>query len=114
MAVAIRQTWPGAVRGFCSTLVSFAIHRAYTQCSMRYGIGKNAVTGFVTTVFFRGFSCTSMAKEKIINIRVDAELKKKAKKLAENDGRSLSNWILRLIQNEITKSSKRKSGAESS
>lgn len=44
-----------------------------------------------------------MAKEKIINIRVDAELKKKAKKLAENEGRSLSNWILWLIQNEIRK-----------
>ena len=42
-----------------------------------------------------------MAKEKIINIRVDAELKKQAKKLADNDGRSLSNWILRLIQNQI-------------
>lgn len=45
-----------------------------------------------------------MAKEKIINIRVDADLKKKAKKLAENEGRSLSNWILWLIQNEIKKS----------
>ena len=44
-----------------------------------------------------------MAKEKIINIRVEADLKKQAKKLAENDGRSLSNWILRLIQNEIRK-----------
>lgn len=42
-----------------------------------------------------------MSKEKIINIRVEADLKKQAKKLAENDGRSLSNWILRLIQNEI-------------
>ena len=42
-----------------------------------------------------------MAKEKIINIRVDAELKKQAKKLADNDGRSLSNWILRLIQQQI-------------
>ena len=50
-----------------------------------------------------------MAKEKIINVRVDAELKKKAKKLAEDDGRSLSNWILRLIQNEIKKSDKSKS-----
>lgn len=45
-----------------------------------------------------------MAKEKIINIRVEADLKKKAKKLAEADGRSLSNWILRLIQNEIKNS----------
>jgi predicted HicB family RNase H-like nuclease len=45
-----------------------------------------------------------MAKEKIINIRVEAELKKEARKLAENDGRSLSNWILRLIRDEIKKS----------
>ncbi len=44
-----------------------------------------------------------MAKEKIINIRVEADLKKKAKKLAETDGRSLSNWILRLIKLEIEK-----------
>ena len=47
-----------------------------------------------------------MSKEKIINIRVEADLKKQAKKLAENDGRSLSNWIVRLIQNEIKKSDK--------
>jgi len=45
-----------------------------------------------------------MAKEKIINIRVEADLKRKAKKLAEIDGRSLSNWILRLIKLEIEKS----------
>ena len=45
-----------------------------------------------------------MSKEKIINIRVEADLKKQAKRLAENDGRSLSNWILRLIQNEIKRS----------
>lgn len=44
-----------------------------------------------------------MAKEKIINIRVDADLKKKAKKLAESDGRSLSNWIVQLINQEITR-----------
>ena len=42
-----------------------------------------------------------MPKEKIINIRVEAELKKQAKKMAENDGRSLSNWILKLIKREI-------------
>jgi predicted HicB family RNase H-like nuclease len=45
-----------------------------------------------------------MAKEKIINIRVEAELKKQAKKMAENDGRSLSNWILKLIKREIEQS----------
>jgi len=48
-----------------------------------------------------------MAKEKIINIRVDAELKKQARKLAENDGRSLSNWIVRLIQTQIKLSRQR-------
>ena len=42
-----------------------------------------------------------MPKEKIINIRVDADLKRQAKKMAEEDGRSLSNWILKLIKKEI-------------
>lgn len=44
-----------------------------------------------------------MRKEKIINIRVDSDLKKQARVLAEKDGRSLSNWVLRLIQAEIKK-----------
>lgn len=48
-----------------------------------------------------------MAKEKIINFRIDAQLKKEAKKLAESDGRSLSNWITQLIEREI-KQAKRK------
>ena len=48
-------------------------------------------------------------KEKIINIRVDSELKRQAKRLAENDGRSLSNWILRLIESEIKKDKKSES-----
>ena len=48
----------------------------------------------------------SMAKEKIINLRVDSDLKRKAKKLAEQDGRSLSNWITWLIEREIRKSKK--------
>lgn len=42
-----------------------------------------------------------MAKEKIINFRIDAQVKKEAKKLAEADGRSLSNWITQLIEKEI-------------
>ena len=48
-----------------------------------------------------------MAKEKIINIRVEMDLKKRAKRLAERDGRSLSNWILRLIEKEIKKETKK-------
>jgi antitoxin component of RelBE/YafQ-DinJ toxin-antitoxin module len=48
-----------------------------------------------------------MAKEKIINFRIDAELKNKAKKLADSDGRSLSNWITLLIEREIKKARKK-------
>jgi antitoxin component of RelBE/YafQ-DinJ toxin-antitoxin module len=48
-----------------------------------------------------------MPKEKIVNFRIDGTLKSKAKKLAEADGRSLSNWITLLIEREIKKSRKR-------
>ena len=48
-----------------------------------------------------------MPKEKIINFRIDADLKNKAKKVAEADGRSLSNWITLLIEKEIKKSRKK-------
>jgi antitoxin component of RelBE/YafQ-DinJ toxin-antitoxin module len=48
-----------------------------------------------------------MAKEKIINFRIDGDLKSKAKKLAEADGRSLSNWITLLIEREIRKARKK-------
>ena len=42
-----------------------------------------------------------MSKTKILNIRIDPELKKKAKKLAEADGRSLSNWVTKLISSKV-------------
>ncbi|WP_164513320.1 hypothetical protein [Thiosocius teredinicola] len=48
-----------------------------------------------------------MPKEKIINFRIDADLKTKAKKIAEADGRSLSNWITQLIEKEVKKSKKK-------
>jgi len=48
-----------------------------------------------------------MAKEKIVNFRIDGQLKKEAKKLAEADGRSLSNWITQLIEREV-KAARRK------
>jgi predicted HicB family RNase H-like nuclease len=47
-----------------------------------------------------------MAKEKIVNFRIDGQLKKDAKKLAEADGRSLSNWITHLIEQEVKKGKK--------
>ncbi len=47
-----------------------------------------------------------MSKSKIINIRISPELKKAARKIAEEDGRSLSNWITRLIEKEIRKAKK--------
>lgn len=42
-----------------------------------------------------------MSKTKLLNIRIDPELKKKAKKLAESDGRSLSNWVTKLISAKV-------------
>ncbi|MCB1724539.1 MAG: hypothetical protein KDJ39_12690 [Gammaproteobacteria bacterium] len=48
-----------------------------------------------------------MSKEKVINFRVDAQLKKQAKKLADADGRSLSNWLTRLIEREVLQATKK-------
>ncbi len=48
-----------------------------------------------------------MPKEKIINFRIDAELKNRARKLAEADGRSLSNWITLLIEKEVKRNRKK-------
>ena len=42
-----------------------------------------------------------MSKTKVLNVRIDPELKKKAKKLAEADGRSLSNWVTKLIASKV-------------
>jgi len=43
----------------------------------------------------------AMSKTKILNVRIEPELKKKAKKLAEADGRSLSNWVTKLIASKV-------------
>lgn len=51
-----------------------------------------------------------MSKTKIINIRIDPDLKKKAKKLAEADGRSLSNWVTKLIASKVASADKDASG----
>ncbi len=54
---------------------------------------------------FRKFWTTTllpaMSKTKILNVRIEPELKKKAKKLAEADGRSLSNWVTKLIASKV-------------
>lgn len=47
-----------------------------------------------------------MTKTKVLNLRIEAELKKQAKKLAEKDGRTLSNWVTRLIRREVEKADK--------
>jgi len=49
-----------------------------------------------------------MSKTKILNLRIDPDLKKAAKKIAEDDGRSLSNWVTRLIQREVEKAKGKK------
>lgn len=48
-----------------------------------------------------------MPKEKVINFRIDADLKTRARKLAESDGRSLSNWITHLIEREVKRGRKK-------
>lgn len=48
-----------------------------------------------------------MTKSKLLNIRIDPETKKKAKKLAEADGRSLSNWVTKLISARIKEEEKK-------
>ena len=47
-----------------------------------------------------------MSKTKLLNIRIDPDLKKKAKKLAESDGRSLSNWVTNLIASKVKETEK--------
>lgn len=47
-----------------------------------------------------------MSKTKLLNIRIEPDLKKKAKKLAEADGRSLSNWVTKLIASTVEKAEK--------
>lgn len=42
-----------------------------------------------------------MSKDKILNLRIEPGLKKAAKKFAENDGRTLSNWVTWLIEKEV-------------
>ncbi|MEW8439705.1 MAG: YlcI/YnfO family protein [Candidatus Thiodiazotropha taylori] len=44
-------------------------------------------------------------KTEFIQIRIEPELKEEAKKLADKEGRTLSNWVVWLIQNEISKES---------
>ena len=48
-----------------------------------------------------------VSKDKILNIRIDPELKKAAKKAAESENRSLSNWVTWLIQREIKQLSRK-------
>ena len=48
----------------------------------------------------------NMSKTKLLNIRIEPDLKKKAKKLAEADGRSLSNWVTKLIASRVEKAEK--------
>jgi predicted HicB family RNase H-like nuclease len=50
---------------------------------------------------FHHYDSASMSKTKLLNIRIDPELKKRAKKLAEADGRSLSNWVTKLIASTV-------------
>lgn len=71
-------------------------------------IGPYGILVYVVYTFYTPkHTKKPMSKEKIINFRIDAELKNKAKKLADSDGRSLSNWITFLIERELKKDKKK-------
>lgn len=53
------------------------------------------------TFFLYRNTGSRMSKTKVLNLRIEADLKKKAKKLAEADDRSLSNWVTMLIKREV-------------
>ena len=48
-----------------------------------------------------------MAKDSYMHIRINSELKEQAQKLAEADGRDLTNWITWLIRKEIEKAAEK-------
>lgn len=52
----------------------------------------------------------TMSKTKLLNIRIDPDLKKKAKKLAAADGRSLSNWVTKLIASRVEQAENESAG----
>ena len=46
-------------------------------------------------------------KDARLNIRISSELKEQAQKLAEADGRDLTNWVTWLIRKEIEKAAEK-------
>lgn len=48
-----------------------------------------------------------MSNSKLLNVRIDPDLKKKAKEVAKEDGRSLSNWVIHLIAKGVQKADKK-------
>jgi len=48
-----------------------------------------------------------MSNSKLLNVRINPDVKKRAKELAKEDGRSLSNWVIHLIGREIRKADKK-------
>lgn len=42
-----------------------------------------------------------MADKSVLNVRIDPDFKERARLLADEDGRTLSNWLLRIIEDQI-------------
>lgn len=53
-----------------------------------------------------------MSKSNVLNLRIDPDLKKEAKRIAADDDRSLSNWVTWLIKREV-KAAHSKGGSDS-
>lgn len=69
-------------------------------------MGKTMYLHVINSAFSKPSCLYGMSKTKLLNIRIDPDLKKKAKKLAEADGRSLSNWVTKLIASRVEKAEK--------
>ena len=63
-------------------------------------------------IFLLIYQDLGMSKTKLLNIRIDPDLKKRAKKLAEADGRSLSNWVTNLISSKVKEAEKEQKGGK--
>ena len=52
-----------------------------------------------------------MLKTTLLNIRIDPELKEKARKLAEAEGRPLSNWVMKFVSSRVREAEKAENAA---
>jgi hypothetical protein len=86
--------------------LKLVIHPLYIQTIHATPWRYNVFTCDKLTFSLTAYLLACMSKTKLLNIRIEPDLKKKAKKLAEADGRSLSNWVTKLIASKVKEAEK--------